>query len=401
MNPRVGTRRSLAALLVAEVVSTTGSEMTAVALPWFVLVSTGSPARMGIVMAAEFTGMAVLGIPSGRAATALGPRRTMLGSDLARALLVGLIPALHWAGVLSFPILLAVGFAVGAFFPAYSSSQLLVLVGLVGDDEVRLTRVGGLLGAVNETASFVGPAAGGLLVALIGPAQVLVVDAASYMVAFALVTAFVPPIPRPAREESEPRGALEGLRFLARDRTLLRQVIGVAIVEIGFTAMVATLPVAARRRYGASAHLAGWFLASYGGGSVVGGLISTRARSAGARAPALAIAGLAATTWALLAPLPAWGVAAAVAANGVCAGLFFPRFFSALAVRTPPAVRARVAASANTAISATGPLGFVGAGLLLQHATSGAPGFALVAAAATLGAAVVASAPRARVPVTG
>jgi len=90
--------RPLTALFVAEVVSTTGSEMAAVALPWFVLVTTGSPARMGLVMAAEFVGMAVFGVPSGHVATALGPRRTMLASDLLRAPLVALIPALHWTG---------------------------------------------------------------------------------------------------------------------------------------------------------------------------------------------------------------------------------------------------------------------------------------------------------------
>ncbi len=85
-------------------------------------------------------------------------------------------------------------------------------------------------------------------------------------------------------------------------------------------------------------------------------------------------------------------MALAVAANGVFAGLFFPRFFSSLAVRTPPALRARVTTSVNAAISATGPLGFVGAGLLLHRATSVTPGFVLVVAAATLGAAIVATA---------
>jgi len=63
----------LTGLLAADVISTTGTEMTAVALPWFVLVATGSPAQMGAVLAAEFVGMAVLGLWGGRAATLLGP----------------------------------------------------------------------------------------------------------------------------------------------------------------------------------------------------------------------------------------------------------------------------------------------------------------------------------------
>ena len=57
--------RRLTGLLAAEVVSTTGTEMTAIALPWFVLVSTGSPTRMGAVLTAEFVGMSVLGLWAG------------------------------------------------------------------------------------------------------------------------------------------------------------------------------------------------------------------------------------------------------------------------------------------------------------------------------------------------
>src|SRR5207244_3445144 len=109
------------------------------------------------------------------------------------------------------------------------------------DDEVRMTRVEGLLGSVNETASFVGPAVGGLLVALIGPALVLLVDAGSYLVAFGLVAAFVAPQPRGAAEEAA-KGALEGFRYMAREPWILRRVVGLAIVEVGWTALMATLP---------------------------------------------------------------------------------------------------------------------------------------------------------------
>jgi hypothetical protein len=49
----------------------------------------------------------------------------------------------------------------------------------------------------------------------------------------------------------------------------------------------------------------------------------------------------------------------------------------------------------NTLISSTGPVGFVAAGLLLQHASLRAT-YALVAAAATLGAVIALAAMRTR-----
>src|SRR5438128_9021303 len=113
-------------------------------------------------------------------------------------------------------------------------------------DETRLTRVGGLLGSVNETASFAGPAIGGLLVTLIGPAAVLLIDAGSFLAAFLLVALLVPAIPGTEVTE-EGRSSFRGLRYIARDRALVRRVIGVAIIEIGWAAMMATLPVRAFR----------------------------------------------------------------------------------------------------------------------------------------------------------
>jgi hypothetical protein len=157
-----------------------------------------------------------------------------------------------------------------------------------------------------------------------------------------------------------------GLRYLWRDRRLRRLVIGVGIIEIGFTAITATAPILALQLTGGlhdgvstggngGASVAGWLLGAYGAGSVVGGLVSTRARGTGGRTPAFAIVALAASTWVLLLPVPAWGRALAIAGNGVAAGLFFPRFFANLTTQTPPALRARVLTAVMVALSAPGP----------------------------------------------
>ena len=80
--------RSILALLVAEVVSSLGSQFTALALPWFVLVTTGSPTKMGLVFAAELVPMALLGIPAGAVVDRVGPRAAMLIADGVRAPIV-------------------------------------------------------------------------------------------------------------------------------------------------------------------------------------------------------------------------------------------------------------------------------------------------------------------------
>jgi MFS family permease len=378
------TSRTLAGLFAADVISTAGTEMTAVALPWFVLVSTGSPTRMAAVLAAEFLGMSILGLWGGQIATRLGARRMMLACDLDRAVLVALVPVLYWTGILSFPVLVALGLGVGACFPAYSSSQRLVLAGIVGGDELRLTRAGGLLGAVNEAASFLGPALGGVLVVLIGPANVLVADAASYLCAFALVATLVPAAASGIEEGGTATKVRDGIRYVLRDRVLRRRVLGIGLIEIAFTAMLTTFPVLALHRGGAT--VAGWLLAAYGAGSVVGGLISSRARSAGGRISGWSAAGIAASAWLLLLPVPPWALTGIVLLDGIFSGILFPRFFAAVTTAPPPALRAQVMITVTVAISLPAPIGFLGAGLLAQHTGSTIPSLLLMAGSATMGA---------------
>src|SRR5918997_6861708 len=106
-------RRGVAPLLAAEVVSSLGSQMTYLALPWFVLVTTGSAARMGIVLAGQLLPTALFGIPSGALVARLGARRTMIVGDGARAPLMVSIPILHELGLLSFGLLLVIVFLIG------------------------------------------------------------------------------------------------------------------------------------------------------------------------------------------------------------------------------------------------------------------------------------------------
>src|SRR5439155_9004890 len=115
--------RAFAALLVAETVSTTGMQMTWLALPWFVLTTTGSPGRMVLVLGAEAIGLTLFGLPGGSLLSRVGSRRMMMVSDGVRGPLTLSIPILYWEGLLSFPLLLGLVFALGAFGAGYFAAQ--------------------------------------------------------------------------------------------------------------------------------------------------------------------------------------------------------------------------------------------------------------------------------------
>ena len=270
----------LRALVVAEVISTTGSQMTWLALPWFVLVTTGSPTRMTFVLAAEVIGLGLVGLPSGKLLQRLGARRTMLVADAFRAPLMLLVPVLHWTGHLSYAPLLLLAFLLGAFTAPYFAAQRVILPELLGEDESTISQATALTQAAQRTTMLLGPPLAGVLIGIFGPAPVLVIDAATYLVSFVIVLVFVPgraPVP----EAEEARGLLAGLRFLVHE-PLLRVwgplfILGDAAWQVFFAAV----PVLTIERFGADARVAGVLFAAFGAGALVGNFLSFRVSPTG------------------------------------------------------------------------------------------------------------------------
>jgi MFS family permease len=350
--------RTLVALLAAEVVSTTGSAITFVALPWFVLVTSGSAGRMSVVLAAEVVPMALFGIPSGSVVARLGARATMLVSDLLRAPLIALVPLLHWTGHLSFAALVAIVFLVGVFTAPYISSQRTIIPELFGDDEKLVAKASGLFGGAGQLPIVIGPAIAGVLIALIGAPALLVVDGATFLFAFAAVLAFVREGRRVPADDAS-RGVLAGVRYLASDTLLGPMTLTIIILDGAAGAIAVAVPLLAFTRYDRNPHVAGWIFTSFGAGAVVGSLLVMKLldRVAPLR---LACLGM------VLATLPLWVVAFDVPWPVACAsvalcGLFVPAvnapLMGMISTRPPVALRAKVMTAVMTASGLGSPLG--------------------------------------------
>lgn len=360
--------RSIVALLSAEVVSTTGSQMTWLALPWFVLVTTGSATKTTFVAAAEVIGLALLGLPGGRVLGRLGARRTMILCDSVRAPLMLVIPLLHWSGGLSFGILLVVAFALGGFSAPYFAAQKVIVPELLGEDEERLTEANALFQAATRATMLAGPALGGLLIGVVGATSVLLIDAASYIVAVVFVTVFVPARP-PVVQEPEHRSIRAGLRFLARDPLLRVWWPAFALGDAAWTAFFISVPVLVLTRFGHHPLIAGWLIASFGVGALIGNAIAFRYLAR--RFDGLAIAALfvmfqALPLWLLWFDLPPAGYSAAILLSGIANGLVNPSLHTVSTLRVPPQLRPTVLTTTMVGWAIVNPLGLFVAGPVLD-----------------------------------
>ena len=181
---------------------------------------------------------------------------------------MGAIPVLHLLGLLTFPLLLALVFAYGAFVAPYFGSQRALLAELVGD-EALLGEATALLQAATRLTLVLGPAIAGVLIGAIGATSLLFVDAATYLFSFVVVATLVRGGAAAARAD-EHRSLLAGIRFVARDRLLRPWTVAIVGIDVSWNVLFASLPVLVLTHYGGRPELLGWLFAGFGAGCLAG-----------------------------------------------------------------------------------------------------------------------------------
>lgn len=359
--------REFRRVIAAEFISSVGTQMTTLALPWFVLMTSGSPARMGLVFVVQILPVPLLGMPAGLLVARWGARRVTIVGDMVDAVLMAAVPALYLAGMLPFWLLLVFVALIGCVASGYLSAQRMLLTDTIGTDEGAVTAGNALFETATSSARLVGPAIAGFLIAWFGALDVLWFDAATFAVSAALLIGLprreVDPAPLSAHKMAE--GALH----LFHDRVLRTM----ALAALGYGTLMPVvllaLPVLARARYDSDPHVAGWLLAAWGGGTAIGTVVVARLarRIPPTRFAACGGVGAAVVLWLL-----PWHQPAVLAGLTVAASCMFLPAVTAPAVallmlRPPEHLRPHVVPVFGAAVFVASPIAYAVAGILFEH----------------------------------
>ncbi|MCR1782715.1 MFS transporter [Nocardioides carbamazepini] len=272
--------RALLLFTAARVTAVAGSAVTGVAMPLLVLRLSGSAFLTALVAAAQVAPYLLFGLIAGAVADRVSRRRLMVAAQLTSATALATVPIAHAADLLTPAHALAVALVLATSFVWFDAAAFGALPAIVGRE--RIVAANSLVWTSSTLVSVAAPALGGLLVAWLGAAQALSVDAVSYVVAAALVVTIAAPmgphVAQATRGERPVRATLradiaEGLRFVlrqptVRDLTLVgigNSVTGGAVTALLVVLAVGELDVAAEgRSYGVMLAMvaAGGFLAA-------------------------------------------------------------------------------------------------------------------------------------------
>lgn len=359
---RTTDRVPIVALLTANAISMVGNNLGVVAVPWFVLETTGSAARTGIVAFATVLPTVLAAILGGALVDRAGNKRISVAADLVSGATVACIPLLHHTVGLEFWQLVLLVF-LGALLDAPgNTARMAVVPELAEMGGVPLERANGAAQAIQSSSVLLGPPLAGVLIAWLGASDVLWLNSASFVASAVIVVMMVPgnrqKTVAPGRYLEQVR---DGLAFIRGDQFL------VALLGIGAIANFAgaplfsvVLPVYARNLHGNATDL-GLILGGIGAGSLLGAIAfgSIGARFARRRL-AIALSVAAAVPVAVLAlDPPIWLAVAAMVISGFGDGVVNPLVITVIYERVPAALRGRVLGSMLASILAAAPFGML------------------------------------------
>ena len=358
-------------LWIATTLSLFGDFFSYIALAWLVLQLTGSSLALGTVLVVQALPRAVLMLVGGALADRFSARITMLGSMGLRALAVGPLAVLVLTGHVQmwevYGIAVVFGVVDAFFMPARSS----ILPQVVADRELEAGNA--LMNVTGQTSVILGPALGGVIVALVGLGWAFAADAACFAVGFVFILA-LPGMVRAAGDSMQRAAGIgaqivAGLRYAWSDIGIRVLLIVVATIDFAANGAIAVgLPTLAHGRFGTGAAGFGILLAAWGVGATAGAI------AAGVIPPPRRMGWLIILLCAWLGSwmfvvglLPTLALAApAMGLSGIGTGIVNTYGVSWLQRRTDPAMQGRVMSMVMLASMGLTPVAYAASGAIAQ-----------------------------------
>ena len=376
--PSVVARRSVTAFrhrnyrlfFSGQAISLIGTWMQQVAQGWLVLqVSGGNPLWLGIVAAAQFVPVMILGLFAGVLADVLPKRQTLLAVQVVMMTLAVILAVLTATGLVNVWIIVVLAILLGCANAVDMPVRQSFAIEMVGPRDVG--NAVSINSAMFNGARVVGPAVAGLTIGAFGIPLAFALNALSFLaviVALALIDdeALHTPrlLPRPRSLADVHVNLVEGLRFVWHTPIVLMAVTVVFLIATFGMNFSVIIPPLAQDVLKSDAAGYGFLMTASGLGALgaaVGlvvagkprpGRIAVGAIVLGVATLALAVSTSFPVSLLLMVPVGAGGIAMAATANAT------------IQLNVPDGLRGRVMSVYTTVFAASVPIGGLAAGAL-------------------------------------
>ena len=383
--------RNYRLFFTGQVISVSGTWMQNVALAWLVVELTSSPLAVGALAFCRFIPFTIFGLVAGVVADRLDNRRLVIATQTTSMILSAVLAVLVATGTETLWLVFLLATLGGTALVFDAPGRHALTFQMVGRDE--LPNAVALNASLFNASRVVGPAVAGVLIAAFGVAICFAINTVTFIAVLVGLLMMrkdeLVPVVRSTEPQTMLRGIREGLAWVLRspDMRLVLSIVTV-VSTVGFNFHV-ILPLLASETLDTGPEVFGILSASFGGGALVGALLSAALGRASWKVLVLGTAGFSVCLL-LLAPLhTVFPCAVLLFATGVCFTLWTSNANAILQLRAPDHLRGRVVSLYLWAFAGLAPLGGLLAGWLseiggtqLSFAVAGATGLLMAVLAA-------------------
>jgi MFS family permease len=264
--------RDFRLLWAGQTVSQIGDAAFVVALGWRAFTLTNKASSLGIVLAVESLGLVTTLLIGGVLADRYSRKLLLIGSDVARAVVIGALALVDATGHLSFGLLIGFvalhGLGSGLFQPAFGGILPLLV------EEPTLGSANALVGISRQAAFVVGPALAGGIYGIAGSSAIFAVEAASFVVSAALLAFARPRVYERGPTERLRRGLTTGFRYVLNVPWLWITIGTFSLVLlVGYAAFQVLLPKLVEDEWNGGVGAYGLLFTLQGVGMVIGSVV--------------------------------------------------------------------------------------------------------------------------------
>jgi MFS family permease len=357
-------------LVGGQLVSQVGNQLQSLALPLVVLTLTGSAVQAGLILAISTATYLLFGLVAGALVDRWDRKRTMIWSEIGRAVLTASIPVAFIWDAVSLAQLYAVAVLTGVLGVLFQTAYSTAMPHVVAPDQ--LPSALGISQAASSAVGIAGSALAGAAYAA-GRSVPFLVNVISFVVSAATLRAIRPQFQGPLSESVRGAGDVvreirEGLVWLWRQPVIRLLTLVEAADGLRYGAGY-LLIIELAHVVGADALQIGLVFGGVGVGGLTGGLLAARATR---RYPlgriAILLLWAEAAAFPLYAAAPSWGWLALVA---LVESLLVPIYSVAMnnyrLTVTPDHMRGRTNSAVGTLVTGAMSIGTIAGGVLLEH----------------------------------
>jgi MFS family permease len=349
-------------------VSVSGTWMQNVALAWLVVELTHSPLAVGVLAFCRFIPFTVFGLVAGVVADRIDNRKLVIATQTVSMIISVLFAVLVLGGLETLWVIyvLAILSSMAIVFDAPGRHALTFQ--MVGREE--LSNAVALNASLFNASRVVGPAVAGVLIAAFGVGVCFAVNAVTFLAVLAGLLMMrkeeLVPLVRSGEPPTMMRGIREGFAWVLGNPELRLVLLIVTVVStVGFNFHV-ILPLLASETLHTGPEVFGILSACFGGGALVGALLSASLGRASWKALVFGTGGFSVSLLALAPLASVWPCAFLLFVTGVCFTLWTSNANTILQLRAPDHLRGRVVSLYLWAFAGLAPIGGLLAGWLCE-----------------------------------